>query len=415
MSEELDWFVGIDWASAAHQVCVMDAKGKVAGEKSFGHTGEGLAELCAFALAKTGAMPEAIGIVIEVNHGPIVETLLERGFAVHAINPKQLDRFRDRFTAAGAKDGRRDAKVLASALRTDPHCLHRLGMADPAIVELREWSRIADELQQERVCLCNRLREQLWRYFPQLLELTDDLSEGFFLELWAMAPSPHKAARLRKDRIERLLKAHRIRRIDAEGVLALVRRKPLSVSPAAAAAAQAHIGLIVPRLKLVAEQLQKAHRQLDALTPKTGGGLGAAPKEGPDDVTLLDSLPGLGRIGLATLICEAADALRDRDYQRLRSLCGVAPVTKRSGKACFVVMRRACHGRLRCAVFHWASSAMQHDEASKRRYKALRERGHGHARALRTIADRLLAVACAMLKTRTFFNTAAGVPAAAGT
>jgi hypothetical protein len=30
--------------------------------------------------------------------------LLERGFCVYAINPKQLDRFRDRFTVAGAKE-----------------------------------------------------------------------------------------------------------------------------------------------------------------------------------------------------------------------------------------------------------------------------------------------------------------------
>src|SRR5262249_19747826 len=55
----------------------------------------------------------------EVPHGPIVETLLERGFAVYAVNPKQLDRFRDRFTVAGAKDDRRDAHVLGDAVRTD--------------------------------------------------------------------------------------------------------------------------------------------------------------------------------------------------------------------------------------------------------------------------------------------------------
>ena len=30
-------------------------------------------------------------------HGPVVETLIERAFNVYAINPKQMDRFRDRF------------------------------------------------------------------------------------------------------------------------------------------------------------------------------------------------------------------------------------------------------------------------------------------------------------------------------
>ena len=50
-----------------------------------------------------GATPEVIGVAIEMTQGPAVEALLERGFCVYGINPKQLDRFRDRFTVAGAK------------------------------------------------------------------------------------------------------------------------------------------------------------------------------------------------------------------------------------------------------------------------------------------------------------------------
>ena len=41
-----------------------------------------------------------------------MDALSERGIAVFALNPKQLDRFRDRFSSAGAKDDRRDALVL---------------------------------------------------------------------------------------------------------------------------------------------------------------------------------------------------------------------------------------------------------------------------------------------------------------
>ena len=79
--------------------------------------------------------------------------------------PKQLDRFRDRYSPSGAKDDRLDALVLASALRTDPRRLQRVEPTDPQIVELREWSRIAEDLTRERVRLGNRLRQQLWRYY----------------------------------------------------------------------------------------------------------------------------------------------------------------------------------------------------------------------------------------------------------
>ena len=54
----------------------------------------------------------------------------------------------------------------------------------------------------------------------------------------------------------------------------------------------------------------------------------------------------------------------------------------------------------RPSVYHWARVAVQHDATSKNKYAALRARGHTHGRALRSVADRLLAVACAMSPAR---------------
>ena len=125
MAEEVEWFVGIDWASQSHQVCLVDAHGACLGERAVARGGAGIEELCDWLIARTGATPEVIGVAIEMTQGPIVEALLERGFCVYGINPKQLDRFRDRFTVAGAKDDRRDAHVLGDSLRTDPIALSR--------------------------------------------------------------------------------------------------------------------------------------------------------------------------------------------------------------------------------------------------------------------------------------------------
>jgi transposase len=403
----LRWFAGIDWASETHQVCVLDAAGHILGEKAFAHGGAGLAELCQWLLDLTGGEPAAIAVSIEVPHGPVVETLLERGFSVHSVNPKQLDRFRDRFTVAGAKDDRRDAHVLGDALRTDGHCFRRLCLADPVVIELREWSRMADDLQQERNRLTNRLREQFWRYYPQILQLGDDVAAEWVLELWSRAPTPAMGRRLRASSVARVLKAHRIRRLETEEVLRLLKQPPLAVAPGTTEAAVAHIRTLIPRLKLVSRQIKDAHHRLDALCAAlTGDGAETSPgHEGEQrDATILRSLPGVGRIVLATLLAEAWEPLQARDYHALRALCGVAPVTKRSGKRCIVMMRQACHLRLRVAVYHWARTAIQHDELSRRRYTELRQRGHSHGRALRTVGDRLLAVACAMLSHNTLFD-----------
>ena len=96
MSEMFDWYVGIDWASEVHQVCLVDDRGVVRGERAVRHSGEELAALAAWLIETTGAAPERIAVGIELPHGPVVESLMERGFAVHALNHKQLDRFRFR-------------------------------------------------------------------------------------------------------------------------------------------------------------------------------------------------------------------------------------------------------------------------------------------------------------------------------
>ncbi len=69
-----------------------------------------------------------------------------------------------------------------------------------------------------------------------------------------------------------------------------------------------------------------------------------------------------------------------------------------------MVRRSACNERLREAVYHWARVAMQTDPQCRERYAALRRRGKSHGRALRTLGDRLLAMACAMLRNQTIYD-----------
>jgi Transposase len=85
MNELKCWFVGVDWASESHRVRITDGCGKRLGERDFAHGGAGLAEMAAWLTSVAGADPSAIHVAIEMPHGPIVETLLERGFNVYAI------------------------------------------------------------------------------------------------------------------------------------------------------------------------------------------------------------------------------------------------------------------------------------------------------------------------------------------
>lgn len=86
------------------------------------------------------------------------------------------------------------------------------------------------------------MREQLWRYFPALLELEDNLGAEWLLELWEAAPTPDTASRLREATIAKLLKRHRIRRFDAAFVANTLCRPPVRVAAETVEAASALTG-----------------------------------------------------------------------------------------------------------------------------------------------------------------------------
>jgi transposase len=400
----LQFFVGIDWGSQQHRVCLLNREGAVLGERAVEHSGDGLAELLGWLRRWTSTPPGAVAVAIEIPRGALVESLVEQGFAVFSLNPKQLDRFRDRYSPAGAKDDRRDAFVLADALRTDLHCFHPVRLDDPTVIRLRELSRLEDDVAQEQNRLCNQLREQWHRFFPQLLQLSPAADEPWIWELFQWAPSPAPAARIAPRRLARLLRRHRIRRWEAPQVLAILASTPLTLAPGAAEAASEHALLLLPRLRLLHQQRLEITHRVEVLleelaTPQDP----ASPSEHRDAAVLL-SLPGIGRQIAATMLSEASQAIAERDYHALRSYAGSAPVTRQSGKRAVVLMRQGCNERLRNALYHWSRVSVACDPHSKKAYAQMRARGHSHGRALRGMADRWLAVLISMLRHHTLYD-----------
>jgi transposase len=398
--EEYRYFVGIDWATREHQVCIVDENRKVIDERKVEHTGTAILQL-AERLTRLEGNPSRVAVAIEVPRGAIVETLVERGFHVYALNPKQLDRFRDRHTVAGAKDDRRDAFVLADSVRTDLPCFHRVHVDDPLVIQIRELSRIHEDLCGEANRLQNRLREQLHRYFPQLLRLCPAANEPWLWALLERVPTPEMARRVRLPRVEKVLQAHRIRRLTPAEVLSEMRTPALKVAPGATEAAVVHIVLLIPRLRLVHQQRTDSSARIEKLLAEL---CDDEEKTEHRDVQILRSLPGVGRVVTATMLAEAAQAVRNRDYRALRAHGGIAPITKQSGRRRHVIMRYGCNSRLRNAFYHWARVSTQVDARCQAQYHALRARGHSHGRALRGVGDRLLRILVAMLRDQTDYD-----------
>ena len=405
MSDRFAWYLGIDWGSAEHHLCLLDAQGQVAGTRVVAHTAAAVHEALRWVRDQTGVAPPEVAVGIETPTGALVDTVIEQGFTVFAVNPKQLDRFRDRFTAGGAKDDRRDAHVIADALRTDRRAFRPVRPDDPQVMHLRELSRLVEELGVEEGRLANRLREQLYRVDAAWLTLSPAANEPWLWSLLADTPHPDGWPQLPRRRVTPVLRAHRIRRLTAEAVIAALRAPRLTVGAGVADAVATRIGVLVPQVVLVHQQRANAERQIDRVLETLAAETPDSEPHEHRDVEILRSLPGVGRMVTATMLAEASGPLADRDYGTLRAYAGTAPITKRSGKrAYFVQMRYACKARLRQAMFHWARISIQHDDAARAYYAALRARGHRHARALRSLADRWLRILVAMLTTRTLYD-----------
>lgn len=180
------------------------------------------------------------------------------------------------------------------------------------------------------------------RLYPQRLQLCSAADAPWLWDLIDRAPTPAHAALLREEQVQGVLKAHR-RRLKAQEVLACLQAPALPVAPGAAEAAQAHGGCLLPCRRVLAEQLQACRPRVSALLHTLAQEPGEG--EGPADVAIVQSLPGVGRKITAWLFAEAAQALAARDYQVLRTHGGVAPVTKQSGKRRVEVRRRGCKPR----------------------------------------------------------------------
>ena len=135
-------------------------------------------EMVDWIVRTTQSSPHKVGVALK--HREVRLEMMGRE-VVYSINPKQLDRYRDRFSLAGAKDDY--ARVLAETVRLDRNHLRRLDAQMPEVVMLRDCSRLHGQLTVDNDAF-------------GAITVPGDLQPEP-LELWMLAPTPHKAKRLR--------------------------------------------------------------------------------------------------------------------------------------------------------------------------------------------------------------------------
>ena len=279
-------FVGIDWAEAHHDVCLVDEEGRLLAKRRVAEGLEGVGKLHAL-IAENADEPASVMVGIETDRGLMVGALLAAGYQVFAINPLASSRYRDRHATSGAKSDPGDARVLADLVRTDRH-KHRPVAGDSALAEaVKVLARAHQGLIWTRQRQVSQLRSTLREFYPGALAAFEDLDSPDALATLELAPTPSRGRALTKTKIvSALRRAGRGRNLEPKAAqIQSQLRLPQLEAPALVAKAYGHsVAASVAVIKQLSLQIAALEKEL------------AASFETHPDAEIYPSLPGLGRV-----------------------------------------------------------------------------------------------------------------------
>lgn len=374
-------YLGVDWADAEHAVWVEDESGTKVMSRTVPQTVDGLTEFGRWLDERRGAGRE-VWAAIEKPDGRIVDFLLDHGVVVFPINPKAVDRARDRFRISGAKSDPFDARVLAGFLRTDHSHLSPLRPSSDAAQELKGLTRDYTRQVRQQTRLLNQLTAALKAYYPRALEIVDDLKSQWGREFLREYPTPAAVARLTERHWQQWTRKHRFSAERAMELWTIIARPQLAVPE--------HIVRVQARLvTALLEQLDVTARTVAAYREAISSFFSSMPAA----VWAMTLPGGRGDTMVPRLYAELGDAAgRWRTFQHLQGHAGVVPVTDRSGKQIVVRFRFACNTHLRDAVHQFALQSLRQSEWARAYYDRCRRRGHRHHHALRALAAKWLKI-----------------------
>ena len=202
------YYVGIDWADEEHYAYITDDSGQKLDSFSMKHSEEGMSKLhhriCRFSLKLDNVL-----FSLETDNGLVVSTLMDWGYTVYPINPKAVDRYRDRYKTSGIKSDEFDACVLANILRTDRERFQPILPDSQLSRELKVLTRDREKLVGDRTRLSNRLTAILKACYPAALELFSEVAQPITLSFLSNYPTYEDARNLSLREFRKFLSENR--------------------------------------------------------------------------------------------------------------------------------------------------------------------------------------------------------------
>ena len=380
--QEFGAYIGLDWADRTHVISLRSADSNRVERCELAHKPEALAAWVSDLQQRFAG--QRVALALEQSRGAVVHALMGYDFLVlYPVNPKTLAKYREAFSPSGAKDDPTDADLLLE-LVTLHRAKLRAWLPDDELTRtitlLVEYRR---QLVEVQTGLSNRLTSLLKLYFPQALAWAGELATVQacdFLQRW---PTLAKVQQATPVKLRQFYSAHGCRKaaLIEQRLQEIKLAQPLTRDLAVITASVAMVQATASQLRLVREAIARMEQQITALFSQHA------------DHALFSSFPGAGAVLAPRLLAAmGADRGRFAAAREVQQWSGIAPVTERSGKSCWVHRRWACPKFVRQSFHEFAGQSIRWSAWARAFYDQQRQRGKGHHTAVRSLAYRWIRI-----------------------
>jgi transposase len=380
--------VGVDVGCKTHRVGIAGPDGSILEEFDIPHSQEGFREFFDRVERHRRDLNLPVAVAMEGFNGygrPLDRKILKRGYTLYNVNNLKLARFKQIFPGA-AKTDRLDTRKILELF----HLKDQLPMARDVLKEvlevppenekLKRLSRRRRQLVNEKVRVLNRMQADLQAVCPELLAITNDAGNLWFLRFIASRGDLRHLARMHR---QSLLKIPSIGQKYAGVIQEWQRRAEFS----------SEVEYVGPMIVSDARRVLELLKQIAALDEAM-----VKLSQESEMARRLSTITGYGKTSVAELTGEIGTLDRFNSEASLALYLGMCPLENQSGQFHGTKSPRQVNWRAKAAMMTAVARHIDHVPESKAYYDKKRAEGKKHDQAVRALGRHLVRVIWSMIK-----------------
>lgn len=393
------FYLGIDVSLKSHRCAILDNDGEKVGKSfSIDSSEEGFLALIK-TLEERSVLSDKLTAGLEAT-GHLWENLLtfleRRKIKTVLLNPFQTNRYRE-LLSKKAKTDDIDAFCIAGLLRSGEG--RACYVPDETIQGLRDLVRTRNSFVKSLQDYQRQAISLLQVTFPELLDIVKDPFGKAIAEILKAYPTAKDIASAKPrtlENIARSFQGNNFNRKKAEEIVSAAQKSIYS------GRAQTARGKVQSALIKQISDLKTAIAELDdSITDSLN-----TPTQGPSELDLITSIPGVGPKTAAVLIAEIGDVSRFQSANHLVGYFGFFPSLRESGGKSIGKPRMSNRGpkHFRKAIYMASVASLKHNRHLKTIYDRKVSQGKAPKQALIVVARKLLATVYSLLRYQTEYD-----------